>query len=803
MSDVLVQFRAALAARGILLPVEIIADGRIHRCDAEGKGGKGDAAYLLHLDGVPAGGFENHRDGFGWENWRADIGRRLTPSEEAAQREKIEAARRIRDDEDKRRKAEARNKASTLWNESQQCESHPYLALKGLSSAHGARLHSNKLLIPMRDEVGTLHSLQFIDGDSNKRFLSGGRVRGCYYSIGKPDGVLCVCEGYATGASIYEATGFAVAVAFDAGNLLPVAKAMRAKFTDLKIILAADDDWQTKGNPGLTKAKEAAQAVGGLLAVPDFGPDRPEGATDLNDLHATSGLDAVKRSIEAAKLVGDIELPGNKADWPEPNPLAMSITPEEYPLDALPTKIRNAVTEFAQHVKAPLPLVASSALATVSLVVQAHIDARRDETLENPVSLYMLTIADSGERKSTCDKHFMRVITEYDREQVELCKPQVEAYRADLEAWEAERSGIKARIQKASNEGKDTSKYKNDLRMLERDKPQPPKVPHLVYSDTTPEALARDLATRWPVGGIMSSEAGLVLGAHAMNSESIMRNLSQLNVLWDGGSLEVSRKSTESFIVRDVRLTIGLMVQEPTLREFYGKSGKLTRGTGFFARFFVSWPDSTQGTRLYKEPPTGWPARDIFNRRLSDMLRQPIPVNEEGTLVPAMAGLSPQAKEFWTNFYNSIERELGIGGELRDVRDVASKTADNAVRLAAIFQFFEDGSLVIGLDAIEAGCRLAAWHLNEAQRFFGEIAIPNELAELVNLDAWLVDYAKRRGVSTFSTTEIMQNVTPTKFRKAAQLQNGLSLLEAENRLRFEKDGKKKLVHINPVLLGEK
>lgn len=80
MSDPIQQFRSALAGRNIIPPDDLIADGRIHRCDVEGKGGKGDAAYLLHLDSVPAGGFENHRDGLGWENWRADIGRRLTPS---------------------------------------------------------------------------------------------------------------------------------------------------------------------------------------------------------------------------------------------------------------------------------------------------------------------------------------------------------------------------------------------------------------------------------------------------------------------------------------------------------------------------------------------------------------------------------------------------------------------------------------------------------------------------------------------------------------------------------------------------
>ena len=94
MSDAFQQFRDALAGRGIVPPADLLADGIIHRCDAEGRGGKGDAAYLLHLDGFPAGGFENWRDGLGWENWRADMGRTLTPAEEAAHRAKIEAARR-------------------------------------------------------------------------------------------------------------------------------------------------------------------------------------------------------------------------------------------------------------------------------------------------------------------------------------------------------------------------------------------------------------------------------------------------------------------------------------------------------------------------------------------------------------------------------------------------------------------------------------------------------------------------------------------------------------------------------------
>jgi hypothetical protein len=102
----------------------------------------------------------------------------------------------------------------------------------------------------------------------SKRFMPGGRVKGCYYAIGKPQGVLIVCEGFATGASIFECTGHAVAVAFNAGNLEAVAVALRRKYPDYKIVVAADDDDQTPGNPGLSKAKLAVSAASAVLAAP-------------------------------------------------------------------------------------------------------------------------------------------------------------------------------------------------------------------------------------------------------------------------------------------------------------------------------------------------------------------------------------------------------------------------------------------------------------------------------------------------------------------------------------------------------
>ena len=126
--------------------------------------------------------------------------------------------------------------------------------------------------MPLRDPTtNRLLNLQFIGEAGSKRFLTGGRVKGCCFLIGEPGDVLCIAEGFATGASVHEATGYAVAVAFDCGNLQSVAEAMRARFPNARIVIAADDDYQTAGNPGLTKAREAAAAIGGSVAVPDFG----------------------------------------------------------------------------------------------------------------------------------------------------------------------------------------------------------------------------------------------------------------------------------------------------------------------------------------------------------------------------------------------------------------------------------------------------------------------------------------------------------------------------------------------------
>lgn len=269
-ADALHQFRAALSVRGILAD-QIEADGKLHRCAVEGaKSGRKDGSYVLHLDSIAAGGFDNWRDGLGWQTWHSQQLQALTSIERTAMRERVEIVKHQRLADETQRHAEAAKRAAQLLGRCKPAtDQHQYLQRKGVH-AYGVKQLREQLVIPARDVGGALWTLQFIGANGDKKFLTGGRKRGCYFSVGVPRDALCICEGYATAASVFEATGHATAVAFDAGNLEPVARALRGKFPDMTIILCADNDSETPGNPGLTRAIEAARAVCGRVAVPQF-----------------------------------------------------------------------------------------------------------------------------------------------------------------------------------------------------------------------------------------------------------------------------------------------------------------------------------------------------------------------------------------------------------------------------------------------------------------------------------------------------------------------------------------------------
>jgi putative DNA primase/helicase len=225
----------------------------------------------------------------------------------AAKRAWEDATRKSNLEKEKQNKI-AQSQSVKIFGDADPKGTHPYIAEKRLSGLHGARVffgHDETcLVIPLRDSNGTLWGLQRIYNKGEKRFIKGMRKESCFHTI--PDNadllkenLIILCEGFATGASIYEATGRTVVCAMDAGNLSKVGKAIFKDNPDAAFLIAADDDRYTDGNPGLTKGDEARITTGGYIVSPQF-REAQDWTTDFNDLARLEGNERVKEQIEAA-----------------------------------------------------------------------------------------------------------------------------------------------------------------------------------------------------------------------------------------------------------------------------------------------------------------------------------------------------------------------------------------------------------------------------------------------------------------------------------------------------------------------
>lgn len=289
-TDALNLFAEALATAGLVVAGTPIADKKLHRCRVDGKPRGRDGGYVIHLDGVAC---------CWWINWiagskgsvTAKPEKELTAAERKALRERIAAARKAAEAEQRRRYAAAAKLACVRWERATPApDSHPYLRRKQIPPLGLRQDTQGRLVVPVRDAEGRIVSLQFIAaekpaGGPDKLFLKGGKTAGCYFPIaakdGSHDGPLLICEGFATAASLHTATGYAALVAFNAGNLEAVARMARERYPNRELLVCADNDVRTDDRPntGVEAATKAAQAAGGTAGAETGAAGRGAGSS--------------------------------------------------------------------------------------------------------------------------------------------------------------------------------------------------------------------------------------------------------------------------------------------------------------------------------------------------------------------------------------------------------------------------------------------------------------------------------------------------------------------------------------------
>lgn len=282
-------------------PEQVKLSGNLERFSSNGKQGDLSGWYVFFLErDFAAGAFGCWRKGHKY-TWNSHNGSGRLPEKEWRRISAAIAEAQSRTKVERVHKAvQAQQQAVAMWQVSDAASSnHPYLRKKQVG-AYGIRQKGEQLLIPVCGMDGTLHSIQTIKPDGTKRFLPGTPKRGKFCLIGNrlinSEGVY-LCEGYATGASLYETYHRPVLVAFDSGNLLPVARAYREQFPHIPLTVCADNDRKTAGNPGLTKAREVCTVFPDVgLIVPEFPEDAPGDLSDFNDLSALLGSRAHKEN---------------------------------------------------------------------------------------------------------------------------------------------------------------------------------------------------------------------------------------------------------------------------------------------------------------------------------------------------------------------------------------------------------------------------------------------------------------------------------------------------------------------------
>lgn len=452
-----------------------------------------------------------------------------------------------------------------------------------------------------------------------------------------------------------------------------------------------------------------------------------------------------------------------------PQPLVRAIAPgATYPVTAL-GPLRAAVEAVQGMTLAPVAIPAQSALAVASLAVQGFADV---ETLGGfrPTSLYALTIAQSGERKSSCDAPMMAALRIFEKEQAADGRDELERWKIRHALWKAEYDRILTDARKGKGERTPLAEF--ELEKLGPEPAAPPSTERVV-TEPTFEGLTRLFHQGQPTLGIFSDEGGQFLGGHAMSSDNRQKTLAALNDLWQGHPIRRTRQGEGSYTLFGRRLAVHLMVQPGVARAFM--ADPMAGDTGFLPRFLICEPASTIGTRLHSLARLDDGSVDAFASRLRRILETPLPMDcDTRALTPRQLPLSREARALLVAFSDTIETAQGAGGDLAHVSGYGSKAAEQAARIAGVLTLWHDlHSSAVTASDMANGIALAQFYLSEAVRLADAATVSAEIEKAEALRKWLLTVWTHPDVTR---REVLQS-GPNGLRDSLKAKAALTLLE--------------------------
>lgn len=671
---------------------------------------------------------------------------------------------------------EARQRAQEVWARGDlDLADHAYLLARGVLDwarpVAGRCVRrfaaSNTLIVPMMDAAGDLWNRQAIAADGRKRFLPGGRLEGLALWVPAPPASGARWyggEGFAKALAVSGATGCSCLCCFTAGNLAAAIGAHAGAILSQGII-AADND--QAGRTAVAEAQTRYPALGVVFP--------PDGAGDWNDLLLAQGLDALKAALTAP---APLRIEG-------PQPLMRPVeSGEEYPVDRL-GEFAPMIRRIAEVSAVDPALVGQSFLGAVSVATQGLGDLLIDGRC-CPSSLYLLTVAGSGERKTTIDRLLLAEHRRWQKERLD----RRDALTLDAQVSREAHAVAKATILRDAKRGGDA---KAALQALGPE-PSDPPTEVLLLEDVSLEGMVKLLINNRPSCGVISDEGGRLLNGWSLSQEHATRTISGYSSLWDGSPLVTVRAGAGLTALYGRRVTLHWQAQPGVAQLIFGNPQFADQG--FLWRCLVAEPAVSKPAEYNPVDLTADPLVVTYYQRIRQLLEKPLPLAIRETspaleLDPPKLVLSPAAKSSWIEHYNHIESLAQSGGPLFPIRGYARKCAELIGRIACGLTLLSNpDATIIADDVIEnAAVLMLDYYLNEMLRHFEGFQVSKEVAQAQRLLEWMHDH-------DFIYPRQVYQHGPYGIRTREQAHKAISVLESHGWLirvpgGMELDGQKR------------
>lgn len=443
-------------------------------------------------------------------------------------------------------------------------------------------------------------------------------------------------------------------------------------------------------------------------------------------------------------------------------PLFREIPPaKEFPVEALGPILGKAAQEIHRSLKAPLAIICQSLLAAASLITQAHANVEIDGRVI-ALSLFFISVAESGERKSAIDDIALSSILKWQSQLWSVYREERKIYEAKLEQWNSSK--------------KDKSTQKT---LEEKPEPEAPIMPIIIIEEPTYEGLVKYLEFGQPSVGLFSEEGGRFVGGNAMNRDNMLKTLAGLSSLWDAKKdkpISRMRSGEGSLALYGRRMALHLMVQESVYSLINQHS--MCESQGFLPRCLISYPESTVGSRPYvKVNALDLPEVKAYLQRCNALLDRTFPLAPKpapkNQLEPPSINLSPEAYVCWIDFHDKFENTLGKGEAYHSIRRFGSKAAEHVLRVAGVLSVFEKPlATQIEKNYTERAIEIIHYYLYERTRLESYSSIDSSLMTAQRV----LDWASSKGKQAILLRDLYQ-YGPSEVRSKDKALAILKILE--------------------------